>query len=538
VILANMTYDIVLKNARIVDGTGSRWFHGAVAIVDETIAAISQQREPDWDASVTVDVDERVVAPGFIDTHSHSDLRLFSEPTLAPKLRQGITTEILGQDGFSMAPLYRDEAADEWRRQLGPLAGDTDVDWDWTSLEEYFDRVSANGIAPNVASLVGHGTVRFEVMGMTDRDPTSSELDEMRALVREALEQGAVGFSTGLVYTPCIYGSTEEVQALAGELAPFGRPFVAHIRSERRGIWEALDEFIDIGADEGIHLSHFKLGDPPQHGLSEQILAVVETARDRGVDITADQYPYDASSTMLSYVLPPWVHADGPEQTLAHLRDEASRERIFVDVEDDRLPEWDNPGASSGWENVVLTHVGGDADSSLEGQSIAAIATDWGVSPIEAACEILVDAGLEVSIRNHFLDEDDVRDILESDLVAVATDGIFGGKPHPRVYGTYPRVLGHYSRDENVLSLEEAVRKMTALPARAMGLHQKGVLRPGMDADVVVFDAETVAAEATYERPNQFPTGIDDVLVNGTFAVRNGEATGDCPGAVIRARSE
>ncbi|RAW46356.1 D-aminoacylase, partial [Halorubrum sp. 48-1-W] len=249
--------DLLIENARVVDGTGAPWFRGAVSVDDGGIEAVHRGPPRDVDAETTVDADGRVVCPGFIDTHSHSDLELFEDPTLAPKLRQGITTEILGQDGFSMAPMYRDGGAEEWAKQLGALAGRADVDWTWGSVADYFDAVEGNGIAPNVALLVGHGTVRFDVLGMDDRAPTDDELDEMADLVTEALEDGAVGFSTGLIYTPCTYADTDEVRELAARLGPYGRPFVAHVRSEGRWIWEALDEFVDIGADENVplHLS-------------------------------------------------------------------------------------------------------------------------------------------------------------------------------------------------------------------------------------------------------------------------------------------
>lgn len=530
-----MTADLLLENARIVDGTGAPWFRGAVAIDNDRITAI-HRGQSDITATERVDVDGNVVAPGFIDTHSHSDLRLFNDPGLAPKVRQGITTEIFGQDGFSMAPMYRDAGSQEWEDHLSGLNGRLNGDWPWTSMGEYLDAIDANGIALNVATLVGHGTVRYNVLGMTDTAPTAAELDEMTGLLTEALEDGAIGLSTGLVYTPCIYSDTEELQALAAELARFGRPFVAHIRSERARIWEALDEFITIGATAGIplHLSHFKLGGTPQHGLVDQAIGRIEAARARGIDFTADQYPYTAGSTTLSYVLPPWVHADGPEQTLAYLSGPDARARIRADITDDRLPDWENPGAASGWENIVVTSVATEENTALEGMSIAEIAAARDTGPVRAVMDLLAEEDIEVGIINHFLDEADVRTILEYDRVNVATDGLFGGKPHPRVYGTYPRILETYVRNENVLTLEEAIRKMTSLPARAMGLVQKGIIRPGMDADLVVFDPDRVGTTATFDDPKQYPSGIPHVIVAGEFVVQDGERTNAFPGRAIR----
>jgi N-acyl-D-amino-acid deacylase len=532
-----MDVETVFVNARVVDGTGAPWFRGSVGLADDEIAFVKQVAEPDVDAGTRVDVAGDVLCPGFIDTHSHSDLRLFEEPTLPPKTRQGITTEVLGQDGFSMAPLYREGAADTWAEQLSGLAGTTERDWTWGGLGAYLDAVAEDGTAPNIATLVGHGTVRFEVLGMDDRAPEDDELEAMRTLVRESLDAGALGLSTALVITPCSYADTAELRGLADELRPFGRPFVAHIRSERAGIWAALHEFVEIGAsaDVPLHLSHFKLGGPPQHGKTDRALAIVENAREQGIDFTADQYPYTASSTLLSYVLPPWVHSEGPEQAVDYLQDGAARERIRRDIEESRIEGWDNPGAYSGWDNIVVTNVEAEGYDDLEGRTIEAIAAERDTHPVFVVCDLLAAAELGVSILNHFIDEDDVRAILASERVNVITDGLFGGKPHPRVYGAFPKVLGTYVREENLLSLEMAIRKMTSLPARSMGLSGKGLLRPGMDADLVVFDPEVVASPATYEDPTRYPTGIYAVYVNGRAVVEDGELTGATPGRVIRA---
>ena len=529
--------DTLLRNARVVDGTGAPWFRGAVGIRDGRIDAVDRTADPDRAAEAVVDVDGAVVSPGFVDTHSHSDLQLFEDGTLAPKVRQGITTEIVGQDGFSMAPMHRAGGAEEWADQLAGLAGRVDREWTWGGVDDYLDAVESEGVAPNVGTLVGHGTVRFNVLGMADDDPTDAELDEMADLVSEALDDGAFGLSTALVIAPCSYANTAEITEMARRLEPFGRPFVAHIRSERGDIWNALDEFVDVGADADVpvHLSHFKLGGPPQHGRADRALGLVEAARDRGVDFSADQYPYTASNTLLSYVLPPWVHAEGPERAVDYLRDDDARERIRKDVEQNRIDGWDNPGAYSGWENVVVASVESDANAHLEGSSVADLAAEWDTDPVLAVCDLLAEEDLGVSCLNHFIDEGDVRTILASERVNVITDGLFGGNPHPRVYGAFPKVLGTYVRQENLLSLEAAVRKMTSLPARSMGLPRKGVVRPGMDADLVVFDPEVVSSPATSEDPTQFPTGVYHVLVDGEFVVRDDELTGRTPGAALHA---
>lgn len=529
-----MTLDYCFENARIVDGTGAPWFRGAVGVSDGRIDGVYRGGAPD--AEKYVDVNGQVICPGFIDTHSHSDLELFDDPTLAPKIRQGITTEVLGQDGFSMAPMYREGGAEEWSTQLGALAGRVETEWTWGGVADYLDAVEEAGVSPNIALLVGHGTVRFNVMGMSDADPTDDQIAEMRDLIEEGLADGAVGFSTGLIYTPCTYASTAEVSALAETLAPYGRPFVAHVRSEGRWIWEALDEFVDIGAEHGIplHLSHYKLAGTAQQGHVDRSNALLRTARERGVDMTVEQYPYTAGSTMLSAALPPWVHAEGPERAKELIADSDNRERIRRDIEEWRIDDWENIAGLAGWDEVVVTSVRSEENQHLEGSSIAEIAAGTDASPIDTVCDLLIEEDLAVSMRIHMMEPDDVAEILATDLVNVATDGLFGGTPHPRLAGTYTRVLGTYVRDRNVIGLEEAVRKMTSLPARAMGLEQKGVLRPGMDADLVVFDPDTVESRATYENPLRPPRGLPHVMVDGEFVVRDGEPTGATPGRALR----
>lgn len=533
-----MTVDLRIEDARVVDGAGSPWFKGSVRVDDGTIVSVTRGDAGKCeDARRVVDADNSVVCPGFIDTHSHSDLELFADPSLGPKIRQGITTEVLGQDGFSMAPLYKDNDIDAWQRHLSGLTGSFGEEWTWHSVSEYLDAIETTSVVPNVATLVGHGTVRYAVLGMADRVPDENELIEMADLVTGGLEDGAIGFSTGLVYSPQINSNTEEVRRLAARLGSYGRPFVAHIRNERRHIWRALDEFLDIGAEENIplHVSHFKLPGNLRRGQADQALTVLETARERGIDVTADQYPYLAGSTMLSNLLPPWVHANGPEALLELLQDPESRERIRRDIEEWRIENWENRGPYTGWDNIVVTNIDSEANADIEGLSIAEIAERRGIDHVAAVCDILVEEELSVSMILHQLHEDDVREILQSELVTVGTDGLFGGRPHPRVYGTYPRILGQYVRKENVLSMEEAVRKMTALPARVMGLDRKGLIREGMDADLVMFDPVMVTDRSTYESPRRPPEGISHVIVNGVPVVDDGEITGETPGEAIRA---
>lgn len=481
----------------------------------------------DLHSKETIDLNGLALSPGFVDLHSHSNLRLFPNPELKPKTGQGITTEILGQDGFSMAPMYREGGAEEWENHLSGLDGRAEQEWTWGSTTEYLDAIEDNGVAPNVATLVGHGTVRFNIMGMDDRLPTDEELEEMADMVTKSLEEGAIGFSTGLVYTPHTSADTNEVQTLASRLADYGRPFVAHIRDEHDDIWNALDEFVDIGSEEGIplHLSHFKLAGEAQHGKANRAIEFIEAARERGVDMTADQYPYRAGSTMLASYLPSWARAKGSKATLEYLQNEDDRARIREHLE---------TGTKTPWEDVYVTSVMSEENEVHIGDNIETIAKERDEPVSVAVMNLLLEEELEIEHYSYHSIEEDVKAILKYERAAVATDGLLGGEPHPRTYGTYPRVLGHFVRKENLFSVEEAVRMMTSLPARAMGLQEKGLIRPGMDADLVVFDPQKVTTPATYENPRQYPDGMPHVLVNGEFVVRDGQHTGATPGETIR----
>lgn len=522
-----MDHDIVFRSARIIDGTGAPWYRGTIGVKKGKIKTIIRNKQRDIQGEESIDCRGHVLCPGFIDTHSHSDLEVFTDSAIKPKLRQGITTEVLGQDGFSMAPMYRDYGPTEWQDHLAGLAGRHDIDWTWESTREYFDAIEENGTAINLGMHVGHGTVRYNVMGMKERSPTEDELAEMQSLISDSLDHGALGFSTGLVYTPQLNAAKEEVRALASTLSDYNRPFVAHIRNERERIWDALDEFIDIGTTEEIplHLSHFKVAGKSQHGKATRAIHLLETARERDVDITAEQYPYPAGNTMLSSRLPSWVFTGDHEEVIARLSDPDVRAKI--------KDEYDSGGPD--WPGLTVTNLSSEDQAAVEGERIATIAKDRNQDPVDVVCEILLAEDMEAGVISHSMDERDVRDIMACELVCIATDGLLGGKPHPRTYGTYPRVLGRYVREENHISLEEAIRKMTALPARAMGLHHKGIVRPGLDADLVVFDPAIIENRATFDNPSEYPVGIDHVIVNGEFVVRHETVTTHRPGTVIRA---
>ena len=521
-------FDLIIKGGRIVDGAGNPWYKGDVAISQSRIASI---RKNIAEAERVIDAKGLVVSPGFIDTHSHSDLMLIAEPEALQKIMQGVTTEVVGQDGLGEAPM-RDGLIDEWRKYLSGLNGDPDIDWSWRSFGEYLDSVEEAGPATNVVALVGHGNLRLLAMGMEDRSPTASELEEMKDILSNSLREGAFGLSTGLIYPPCVYAGTDELTELCKVVSAHSGVFVVHMRNEGDRLLESIEEVAAIGrrANVPIHISHFKAGGERNWGKVVEALELLERKRRDGVDLTVDQYPYVAGSTFLSSLLPVWVHEGGTDRMLERLRSDEIRSKVVTDMESrGRGREW-------GWENVLVTSVKSEENKRFEGMSLGDIAQAREQNHLEALFDIILEEENAATMVSFSMSEDDVRTVMRSPLQMVCTDGIVLGKPHPRAYGSFPRVLGRYVRD-GVLRLEEAVRKMTSLPAQRFGLLDRGLLRSGMCADITVFDPDTVVDTATYEDSMQYPKGIEYVIVNGEVTVDKGEPTRTCAGQVLRHKS-
>jgi N-acyl-D-amino-acid deacylase len=526
-----MAFDRVLKGGLVVDGTGARGVPADVAIAGDRIAAVG----PGLTGGETIDCTGHVVCPGFIDTHSHSDVKVLAEPALPMKIRQGITLEVFGQDGISVAPVReRDRAA--WKQKLSGLLGDFGVDWSWTSTREYLDRVQSARPAPDFAYLVPHGAIRQVTMGGDDRVPASDELARMQALLGDGLAEGACGLSTGLIYPPCCYAPTDELIALGLVLAQARKPLVVHMRSESDRILEAISEMLVVARDSGcaVQISHLKIAGRDNWGRADEMVALIEGARAEGLAITADQYPYVAGSTLLGAILPPWAHDGGTDATLERLRDRATRERMRAQMADRAPSEWDNFWKWSGPEGIVIADVPSGRHADRLGHSLAEAAAGWEKDPFEAAFDLLLEERMGVAMVSFSQDEAVVRRFLSMPWVNACTDGLLGGRPHPRAYGTYPRILGRYVRDEGVLPLEEAVRKLTSQAADAFGFSGHGRLREGWRANVVVFDPATVADRATFEEPVQYPVGIRDVLVGGVPVVRDAQVTAARPGQLVR----
>ncbi len=539
-----MSYDLLIKKGRIIDGAGNPWYRGDLAVKEGRIAKIGKLG--DAEAERVIDASGLVVAPGFIDAHSHSDSSTLVYREMESTLYQGITTVMSGQCGSSLAPVS-DEAREEMQRRVDArLPPGIELKITWGTFDEYLREEEGKGLGANVAHLVGHGALRASGMGLEARGPTKAELERMKELTAEAMEAGAYGLSTGLIYPPGIFAETAEIIELAKVAAKYGGIYDSHIRGEGKTLMEALREAIEIGekACIPVQISHHKVASKSIWGKSVETLRMFEEARARGVDVTVDQYPYKAGSTSLMTLLPPWAHSGGNEAALERLRNPELRERMRREIEEG-IPGWENFGGELGWENVYVSSVKTDENKPVEGMSIVEVKEHRGApDEFTALYQLLLEEEGTAGMVIFYGDEGDVRRIMRHPLHMVGTDagscqteGPFcQGKPHPRHYGTYPKILGLYVREEGVLRLEEAVRKMTSFPAQRFGILDRGLLRPGMWADITVIDPETVIDKATYKDPHQYPVGIPHVVVKGELAIDSGEYTGALAGKTLRKR--
>jgi N-acyl-D-amino-acid deacylase len=525
-------YDILIANGKIISGMGNPWFYGDLAIVKDKIVKIG--RLTNAEAAKFIDAKGYFVAPGFIDGHSHSDLFIFVYPEAEQKIMQGVTTENVGMDGMSVAPIHQRYIAD-WRQHLSGLDGNPKLDWTWRSFADYLDAIDALPPSDNITSYVGLGTIRLNVMGMTDRQATSDEVDQMKKMAAQAMDEGARGISSGLIYPPSQYQTLQEVVEIAKVVREYDGIYDVHLRSEGDHLIKAMEEVIEIGRQSGIPIliTHFKAIGKKNWGKAEKGLETIDQARKEGVELSIAQYPYTAGSTMLHAVIPPWYHSGGPENLLKILRDDP--ERVKKDIRDRN--DWENISLHNGWENIVVSSVESEANKKYEGKSVPEIASLKGLSdPADAVLQLLIAEELAVGMIAFGIDEKDVLKIMIHPSVSFITDGILGGKPHPRVYGTFPRILGRYTREQGVMTVEDAVRKMTSLPAEKLRLKNKGRIAENYDADITVFNFENIIDNATYKDPRQFSTGIEWVIVNGKAVVENGHHTKAKPGRTIRSR--
>ena len=530
-------YDVLISGGAIYDGSGARPYTGDVALQKDRIAYVG--RHAPHGARERLDARGKAVAPGFINMLAHPEVSLIADGRALSDLRQGVTLEVIGED--SMGPLNAEMKRLDLQRQ-----GDIKYAVDWTTLGDYLQKLERRGISPNLASYVGAGTVRVNVLGERDVTPTADQLRQMQALVHQAMEEGAMGVTTALIYAPNTYAKTPELVALASEAARCGGIYSAHMRSEGNHLIEAVQETIDISRASGApaEIYHLKVAGKSNWGKTSELIRTIEAARTSGTRITADMYVYTAGATGFDAAMPPWVQDGGLEAWIARLKDAKTRARVIREMRDP-APPWENLFAAAGPKGMLLLEFKNPALKPLTGKTLAEVAQLRGVSPEDAAIDLVIEDGSRVGVAYFLMSEENVaREValpwvsFDSDADAPAPEGVFlKSSRHPRTYGNFVRVLAKYVREDHVLTLQEAIRRLTAFPAATLSLTERGLLKAGDYADIVVFDPKTVQDHATYERPQQLATGVENVWVNGVRALRNQEATGAASGRAVRGRA-
>lgn len=526
--------DLVIKNGRIVDGTGNPWFFGDIGVKDGIITHVGKVEE---ESLRTIDAQWEVVAPGFIDGHCHSDLLILDRPLCDIKLQQGVTTEVVGNCGLAPAPCFP-ETADLLRSYVEPVIGKTEWKWPWRTIEEYMSELEKAQSSGNAATYVAHGALRIAVMGFAKRPATPAELDRMKALLEEGMRAGAIGLSIGLLYAPGSYAPTEEIAELCKIVAKYDGLLATHIRGEGNNLLPSVREVVRIAEQSGVslHVSHLKAAGKINWGKTKEAMEIIDDAQNRGMDVTCDAYPYSAGSTTLTTLLPPWTLEGGIRATLSRLKDTKVRKKIKDELREEQR-DWDNLVVSTGWQSVYVSAVASDNNKRWEGKHMLEIGEALGIDPEDAMMNLLLEEDGNVSIVYFHMSDKDVAEVIRYDKSLVASDslGCVTGKPHPRTYGTFPRLFAKYVREERALSLEQAVRKVTSFPARRFKLGQRGLIVPGYRADLVIFDPQSIADTATYEEPQRLPEGIAHVLVGGISTVERQKHTGVRSGVFVRA---
>lgn len=527
--------DLLIKNGRVVDGTGNPWYFGDVGIKDGLIAATGRL---DQESREVIDAEGKVIAPGFIDGHCHSDLLILDQPFSEVKMQQGVTTEVVGNCGLAPAP-YLQKTREQLKSYVASVIGTTEWEWQWETIGEYIDVLSKSRPSENVATYVAHGALRISVMGFENRPATESELQDMKALLEEGMRAGALGLSIGLLYAPGSYTKREELAELCKVVAKYNGLLATHIRGEGNILLSSVKEVIWIAEQSGVslHVSHLKAAGAANWGKIEDAIGLIEDARSRGMDVTCDVYPYNAGSTMMTTILPPWALEGGIPAVLERLEDRSVRERIKRELRREQ-EDWDNLIHSTGWQSVYISAARTAEGRALEGKHMLEISEMMGKDPEDAMMELLIREGGNLSIVYFHMSEADVRKVIAYDKSLIASDslGCVTGKPHPRSYGTFPRVFAKYVREEKLLTLEQAVRKVSSFPASRFKLGKRGLLVPGYAADLVVFDPDTIRDTATYQEPIQFPDGISCTIVNGKVTVSGKRHTQELVGSFIPAQ--
>jgi N-acyl-D-aspartate/D-glutamate deacylase len=526
-------YDFVIRRARIVDGSGSPAFSGDIGIVGQHIAALGPQLS--GEARQIFDAGGQVIAPGFVDAHTHDDLAVLRGAVVPAKVLQGITTLVIGNCGFGPAPVVPAHAQ-ALKTYSSAVLGEDSQNWDWPTMGAFLEALRAMPLGQHVRALLGHGALRVAVMGFEPRPASEQEIVAQEELVAEAMQAGAAGLSFGLIYVPGIYTPTAELVRLARVVGRYGGVVASHIRGEGDRLLSSIDEMLAIAeqADVAMHISHLKITGKQNWGNIDKALNRITDARARGLDVTVDVYPYSASSTTITQFLPPWVLEGGVDRMVERLRDPAQRQRIRQNFATG-LPGWENQITDEGWERIRLSTLQQQQYKSLEGMNMREAADTLGMLPDEALMHLVQEEKGQITILSFSMDDRDVDQVVQSSFSMLGSDGlpILSGRPHPRLYGTFPRFIKRYVRDLRSMELEQAIHKVTALPCARFGLTDRGVIAEGKVADLVIFDPASISDRATYTDPQRYPEGIAAVIVSGQPVVLNGQLQPNLPGSVL-----
>lgn len=535
--------DVLIKNGKIIDGTGSKAFSADIFVKNGKIEKIAPTIEVE--CQHVLDATDKIVCPGFIDIHSHTDTTILINPKAESKIRQGITTEVVGNCGMSAAPLSLD-----FLPQLKDHLGITsdygkpeDIGKFWITFEEYIAYLNKLPLGINLMPMVGYGTLRTAVMGLKTGAPNQKEMRAMEALLEKSLDQGAAGMSTGLEYVPDSLCHTDELIRLCQVIARKNKLYASHIRGESQTLFPAVEEAIHTAEKSGCHvqISHLKLGGKFNWGKTDQLFALLEGALSRGIRLSWDQYPYTAWGTGLSDYIPRWVRQEGPQQLIAYLSEKSTRKKIREEIQE-AIKMGNHAYNTAPWENVQIALVKSSAYKFIEGKRVSQIAKELDMDPLDFIFDLLIAEKGSVPTLVFCMADQDIKSIMAHPLTIIASDGravanygpLHQGSPHPRYYGTFPRVLGRYVRDEAVLSLETAIKKITSMPAKIMGLTDRGILKSGMMADITIFDPKTISDRATFENPHQYSKGIETVIISGHIIIHQGIHTDKMAGRVIQ----
>lgn len=535
--------DLIIKNGEIIDGSGQKGYKADIGIKNSKIAVIAEDIKEE--AIKTIDASGYKVSPGFIDIHGHSDFTLYSNSKGESKIRQGITTEVVGNCGFTAAPVTKEHHSDlmSYLANTAVLSEGEKNKWKWSSQAEFIhEEIAKKGISYNIVPLVGQGTIKVSVMGFEKRKPTPQEMGKMIKLLQNELDQGLFGLSTGLEYEPGSYTSKEELVQLCKLVKEYDGIYSTHMRNEGKYLLECVAESIEVSKTSGVSLliSHLKASYRSNWGKIKNALQMIDEARESGVDVDFDVYPYQAFGSGLIDLIPPWAKAKGAGHMVELLKNEEIRQKVIKDMQKEH-DNWENPLIGSNWEDIQIALLKTDKNRKYEGKNLAQIAEDMSLSPYEAVIRLLIEEQGGIKSIYFAMCEDDLVMLMKHPRALICTDGravapygkLGRGSVHPRYYGTYPRILGRYVREKNVLRLEEAIKKFTFLPAKKLKLKNRGLLKEGYYADITIFDMEKVIDTATFDDPHQYPKGIEYVIVNGRVVINKGEHTGILPGKVL-----